>query len=151
MYEAWHDHWQAYKGGRMSKLFYSNPDSNKAKYLLRLSSYNLGRLIRLISGHNKLNYFQSLLDNDISPLCRLCEEEDETFAHWVSECPVLRQDRTDIFKVATNEYLIIPNLWSVAEVLQFSMLNIISAVIDTGLSMRESEDSPTRIYPLEPD
>ena len=132
-------------------MFYSKPDSNKAKYFLKLSSYNLGRMIRLISGHNKLIFFQSLLNNEISPLCRLCEEEDETFAHWVSECPVLRQDRTDIFKLATNEYLIIPNLWSVNEVLQFSMLNIISAVIDTGFSVRESEDSPTPIYPLEPD
>ena len=88
----WKDEWQKYKGARMSKLFYDGPDKNKAQKILQMSSYKVGRLVRLLSGHNNLNYFQNLIDG-INPLCRLCEEEDETFDHWVTECPVMRIHR----------------------------------------------------------
>ena len=98
---------QIIRGGRMSKVFYKSPDKQKAKYILKLSSYNAGRMVRLLSGHNNLGYFQNLLNPDVSPTCRLCEEETETFEHWITECPVLRQARMDILKVV-NVYQIIP-------------------------------------------
>ena len=100
----WQKEWMEYEGARMSKLFYARPDRNKSKHLLKLSSYKLGRMIGLFSGHNNLNYFQNLIDGDIHPLCRLCEEETETYYHWVRECPVLREERSNIFGVATNDY-----------------------------------------------
>ena len=46
------------------------------------------RLIELITGHSNLNYVQHKIDPvNVSPLCRFCEEEDETFAHLLNECP----------------------------------------------------------------
>ena len=34
----------------------------------------------------------------ISELCRFCEEEDETFAHLLNECPCFISVRRDILK-----------------------------------------------------
>ena len=149
--EFWKEKWNEYSGARMSKIFFNGPEPNKAKHLIKLSSYKLGRLLRLLSGHNRLNYFQSLIDPSISPLCRLCEEEDETFHHWVEECPVLRQHRTDIFKVATNSYVIVPNKWSVAELIKFSFLDVISSVINFGVTFDGAGSLTDHSYVLEPD
>ena len=121
----WKDEWQKYKGVRMSKLFYDGPDKNKAQKILQMSSYKVGRLVRLLSGHNNLNYFQNKLCNEISPRGRLCEEGEETFEHWITECPVLRVQRNEIFCVATNTYVLIPNNWSVDSIMIFSFLPII--------------------------
>ena len=51
--------------------------------------------IEIITGQNNLNYVQSKI-YDIQPECRFCEEEDETFAHLLLECPVFRQTRSEI-------------------------------------------------------
>ena len=55
------------------------------------------RLIEIVTGHNNLNYFQSkIYPLDVSPNCRFCEEEDETFEHLLNECPCFLNDRRDI-------------------------------------------------------
>ena len=110
-----------------------------------------------MSGHNQLNYFQSLLNNGISPSCRLCEEENETFDHWF-ECPVMRIHRTEILQVP-NVYVLTPNEWSIAEMLNFLYLPIINCIVEWGHSLQESggashQDSGSsvgRAYGLEPD
>ena len=117
---------------------------------MQMSSYKVGRLIRLLSGHNNLNYFQNLIDNDISPLCRLCEEDDETFDHWVTECPVMRVHREEILLVP-DIYKLIPNKWSVAEIIKFSYLNIINCIVEKGITFNSSELQLGRPFELEPD
>ena len=135
----------------MSKAFYGGPLASKAKYIYKLSSMKLGRLIRLTSGHNHLNYFRSKLDPSISPLCRLCEEEDETFIHWITECPVLRGNRTKIFQVATNNYVLIPNEWNLQNILDFSFIPNLEQIINTGESFREASAELGPDYTREPD
>ena len=55
------------------------------------------RLIECTIGHNNLNYLQSkIYPEDVSELCRFCEEEPETFDHLLSECPCFQQARFDI-------------------------------------------------------
>ena len=38
------------------------------------------------------------MDPEISKVCRYCQEHEETFYHFLPECPSLRQIRTDIFQ-----------------------------------------------------
>lgn len=42
-----------------------------------------------------MNYFQFKVDPDVNPLCRFCEEQNETFHHYITDCPRLRQYRTN--------------------------------------------------------
>ena len=58
-YTEWELRWSKYKKARMAKLFYPKPDSNQAKYVLKLGRIELSRFLRLISGHNGLFYFKS--------------------------------------------------------------------------------------------
>jgi hypothetical protein len=94
---AWQAERQASTEYRHSKLFYNGPDSNKAKLLLKHSKTTVSKLVKLITGHNFLSYFQYRIDNTINPYCRLCEEEYETFQHFITTCPVLRSWRISIF------------------------------------------------------
>ena len=64
---------------------------------MALSRYKLGRLIRITSGHNQLGYHQFVINPSLSRLCRYCNDADETFAHWSSNCPAFEADRQDVF------------------------------------------------------
>ena len=53
------------------------------------------RLVEIVTGHNNLSYFPFEVDPDVNPLCRFWEEENETFHHYITDCPRLRQFRAD--------------------------------------------------------
>ena len=43
--DKWKEQWALYKGARLAKMFYATPDPNKAKYVMKLSTLKLGRVI----------------------------------------------------------------------------------------------------------
>jgi hypothetical protein len=116
-------------------------DKERSKQVMKLGRYNIGRVTRMVTGHNALGYFQSKIDGEISPICRFCEEENETFWHWCTECPVFREARNDSFldkDPSTGE-------WSVRELLDFGENNKIYEVFE-GVGWKRfynNEDSPT--------
>ena len=65
---------------------------NKAKGLLMQSRGNLSLIIKAITGHNLLGYHQNKVDCNTSKVCRLCEEDYETFWHIISECPKFEEN-----------------------------------------------------------
>ena len=89
--------WQTAPHYKHTKHFYSGPDTNKAKKVLNISRSNLTRLISIITGFNCLSYMQFKANPSINPLCRLCEEENEMFWHFVMDCPRLLSYRQDTF------------------------------------------------------
>ena len=74
-----------------SEKFLDKPNPNLAKKLLQLPRLKMKRLVEIITGHNNLSYFQYKIDPDVNPLCRFCEEQNETFHHFITDCPRLRQ------------------------------------------------------------
>ena len=72
IYKKWENAWLDYSDARMAKIFYRKPDSNLAQKVLSLSRCELGRFLRLVSGHNGLFYFKSVIDGEISATCRFC-------------------------------------------------------------------------------
>ena len=74
------------------------------------------RLVEIMTGHNNLSYFQFKVDPDVSPLCRFCEEQNKTFHHYITDCPRLRQFRTD------NTGHFDSNTWKTTELLNFSYI-----------------------------
>ena len=71
------------------------------------------RLVEVVTGHNNLSYFQFKIDPDVNPNCRFCEEQNETFHHFITDCPRLRQFRAD----TVGEYN--SNKWKPTQILNF--------------------------------
>ena len=42
--------------------------------------------IKGITGHNNLAYFQSKINAEIDPICRLCHQANETLHHLMTDC-----------------------------------------------------------------
>ena len=99
-----------------SKKFLEKPDPVLAKKILELPRLKMKRLVEIITGHNNLSYFQYKVDPDVNPLCRFCKEQNETFHHFITDCPRLRQLRTDTL----GEF--ISNKWKPSQILNFSYI-----------------------------
>ena len=93
------------------------PSPAKSKTLLHLSRGQMRKIIEIISGQSNLNYVQHKIDPiNVSPLCCFCEEEDETFAHLLNECPCFISFRRDILH---NKPIINTLSWSPSQLLTF--------------------------------
>ena len=85
--------------------------------MLKLARLELGRFVRIITGHNNLSFFQNKLGLINSATCRFCGDGPETITHLLNGCPRFTTARSDIFldKVPTNDMK-----WSVRDLLDFS-------------------------------
>ena len=63
-----------------------------------------------------MSYKQFKANPEINPLCRLCNENNETFWHFVTECPRLRAIRDEVFL----DNLPDTDNWSAQQLLKFS-------------------------------
>ena len=123
---VWDQEWADYPVARQSKYFISGQDKQKAKDICHLSRFSLGRLIRVITGHNGFNAHRHNVDNDIDDLCRLCQLDSESFLHFITVCPSLSLDRARILKIS----FITPHTWDIDEILEFSRIPQISFFMD---------------------
>ena len=126
-YAKWTQEWQLCPLAQHSKNFYLSPNKIKARYVYKLARLELGRFIRIITGHNNLNYFQTRIGLWGSPECRLCGENKETFLHFLYECPRVRANRTDVFSDSLPQA---DMQWSVQKLLQFSYLPAIDLAFE---------------------
>ena len=139
--KLWTTRWKQLDGHRQTKLFLHVPDRNKAMGIIRLSRGYLTMFVRAITGHNFLGKHQNYIDPNISKTCRFCEEEEETFLHFITDCPALRTLREDIFldtKLPQN------NSWSIYRFKQFMLSPIIQATL-----LSKSGLSPIELQPHE--
>ena len=149
IYKEWGTLWSNSAGMKHSKEFYSGPHPGKAKFVYKLARLELGRFVRLITGHNNLNNFQTRIGLWHSKQCRFCQIDPETFIHLVHDCPCFWQQRADHFQ---GTYVNDDMKWSVRGLLDFSYIPAINqafegtwahgdpADIDVpGLSENESE------------
>ena len=126
-YKLWADEWQQQSTCRLSKNFLPFPCKQKSKEILKLSRSQMRRLLELITGQNNLNYVQSKIHpGRISKLCRFCDEEEETFAHFLNECPCFISDRRNILM---NVPIINTNKWKPKTLLNFSHLEPIAEAL----------------------
>ena len=114
--ELWNQEWFEYPEARMSKMFYPTQNKGKARIICALSRYQLGRLIRVTTGHNQLMYFQHVVDPTKDPTCRFCRTQHETFYHWVGDCPAFDALRQQCF--ADEPVMGVD--WSVDNILNFA-------------------------------
>ena len=82
--------------------------------------------VEIITGQNNLNYVQSKMRN-ISPICRFCEEEDETFPHLLNECPCFRELRCEILLSRATAL----EDWTMENILKFANCKPIKAALSS--------------------
>ena len=133
--KEWTEEWQKNPTCRMTKIFYPNPDRSKAKQLLNLSRKKSRRLIEAITGQNNLHYVQNKIKKS-EHLCRLCEEDEETFDHFVNDCPCLRQARQDHFGLNKIEK---SHGWTIKGIMECLRIK----VIDLALKGEDSSEFST--------
>ena len=117
--DCWDRQWTEYRDGRQSKIFYTKQDKKRAKEACKLSRRKLSRLIRIVTGHNGLLYHQHNIENSIDPTCRYCENDIESFSHFLLDCPSFDADRQEIFQ---GRNLVATMDWRIKELLDFSYL-----------------------------
>ena len=108
--------WTSSSHYKPTKLFYNSPNKNKSKYVLKMGTAMLGAWIKGITGHNNLAYFQSKLNPEIDPTCRLCEQENETLYHLMTNCEATSPLQMDIMQ---NKNPLPDMSWSVIEINKF--------------------------------
>ena len=57
----------------------------------------LSTWIKSIAEHNNLAYFQSKLNPEIDPTCRLCLQANETLHHLMTDCEATSSLQLDKF------------------------------------------------------
>ena len=113
----WQEEWQALNMARHTKSFYHGPNQTKAKFVYKLARLELGRFVRIITGHNNLNFFQAKLGLARNPTCRFCGGGDETITHFIFVCPKLLSFQREMFLDTPPTA---DMKWSVRELLNFS-------------------------------
>ena len=106
----WKQKWTTAPHYKHTKLFYESPNKNKSKYISKMGTYMLSTWIKSITGYNNLAYFQSKLNPEIDPTCRLCLQANETLHHLMTDCEATISLQMDIMK---NQIQLPDMTWSV--------------------------------------
>lgn len=81
--------WDNTPGCRQAKEAMCSPNLKTAEYYLRLSRGNLRLITGILTGHCQLRKHLHTMGLVETPICRACEEEDETVEHVLTTCPAL--------------------------------------------------------------
>ena len=125
-FRKWCHDWTTSLGAAHTKYFYYSPNPRKAKYVYKLARLELGRFVRLITGHSNLNYFQHKIGLWSSPRCRFCAEDRETFWHLLQSCPSFWRTRREMFVTTPSNDM----TWSVRMLLDFSYIPAINTAFE---------------------
>ena len=119
VYKCWGKEWDQMRIANHTKSFYSRPCRNKAKYVYKLARLELGRFVRIVTGHNNLNFFQNKLGLSNVATCRFCGDGNETVTHILSVCSRFVSQRREIF----SDKIPNPDMkWSVRDLLNLSYM-----------------------------
>ena len=97
----WQDLWDKNEECRQSKLFLSGPNPKIWQDLRKLQNEETSRVVRFVTGHCYMRRHRVILEmgyefqHDQVAMCSLCQEEQETPEHLITECPVLNNTRLD--------------------------------------------------------
>ncbi|MCP3666291.1 MAG: hypothetical protein GY696_27955, partial [Gammaproteobacteria bacterium] len=100
--------WAEREDCRQSKFFIQGPDDGLRRQLLALSRVNLKLVAELYTGHCCLERHLFIRQIAISPMCKYCEQDEETAWHCLAECPAwgfIRQSTWGQFRLRPGHAL----------------------------------------------
>ena len=124
--DVWNEEWRLEETCRMSKNFYPTLHKGKAKQLCIMTRDKTRRLVEIVTGQNNLHYIKNKIKGKEN-LCRLCEEEEEIFDHFVDDCPCLWQTRQDYFRTTA---VVNTHDWKIDNLLRFSETPAINEALE---------------------
>ncbi len=113
--KTWDKRWESLELARQTKIWLPRYKKSYSNFFIKLDRNELGLVIQAITGHNRLNRHENLISG-VSPSCRFCEEEDETFFHLIAKCPAFLVKRWAIFESPEMDE---GDPWSPAQLLLF--------------------------------
>ena len=135
---------------RQTKHFWTKPNKEKSKVLLKLSRIELGYVFQFITGHARFNRHDHIIalgqdDQDLItvPTCSLCENGDETPIHLIHECDPLSVEARELFGHHRN-YLTEGFLleWSARKLMKFLRLPRMVKLFTKEEHEDQEEDEP---------
>lgn len=136
-------------------LLYANENKTKKikEKILKLKPEEIGILIRIISGHNNLNYHLERIGYSYTDQCEYCQdpeypdanniETQETALHILCECPYFITIRRDIYQ---ENYLKLNNMFPKNKQMK-NIRKLITFFKKTKVFERESKLSKRDISP----
>lgn len=97
-YDCWKHRWVSRTDCRQTKIWFPAPNRSASAHLTKLGRQDLGLVAQFVTGHNWLRRHDSIVNPNADPLCRLCQEAEESAFHIIGECPALWRSRREIFK-----------------------------------------------------
>ena len=98
--------------------------------------------VRTITWHNFLGKHQNYIDPQISKVCRFCEENEETFYHFITDCPALRLIREAVF---LDKLFPKDNSWSIHRLKLFMLDPVIHTTLTSKAGLSTIEIEPHKI------
>ena len=90
---------------RQTKHFFPKIDKKLSVLFTSCTRKVFSAATQLATGHNFLNRHQFLVhegtDNEVYPMCRYCDEDEETSQHILAKCPNFQNIRREIFGTHT--------------------------------------------------
>ena len=131
IYGAWNQRWSSNdpKTYWKTRIWFPVTNKKKSKSLMYLNRQDLGNMVQMISGHDRLNRHESKSNTNISPNCRFCNWDNETFWHLIGDCqcPILLEPRKAIFQAY---YLEENPEWKPHQLLKFIQKSKLSVLND---------------------
>jgi ribonuclease HI len=118
MYSTWNQRWRSSTDCKQTKIWFPTINRKKSRNLVELRRNDLSLLTQIITGHNRFNRHESLVNHEVDATCRLCLEDEETSWHLVGECPALWYNREQVFGEKFLD-LLDPE-WTVAQMMSFA-------------------------------
>ena len=91
------NYWTSLQGMRQAKALLEGPSKVKAKQIICLNRKDCRFAIGILTGHCSLGRHLHILGVGSNPLCRKCEEYEETPIHILCECDALAAERLEAF------------------------------------------------------
>ena len=130
--DQWQKLWTESSLAKDTKFLFpcrNKPLSQKIYYLFRQSA---GCIIKLITGHNNLMTHRHCIHPDLDAICSLCHLSEETFIHFLKDCPVFHSYRR--MNLLFNTF---SDSWSPGTLLHFSRLPRINSLLTEHLPLSQ--------------
>ena len=95
--------WKNLDSCKHTKRVFHELRPRESRWIMNQSRCKLNRIIGFVTGHGRLNYHQFRIGNAVTPLCRLCGEEEETGWHIMGECPAIARERFSFLGLCFHE------------------------------------------------